>query len=63
MQVGDLVKYVSPNNRWEHPYEKWRGIILREIPGTDENKVVLWTNGTQQCLKRMNLEVICRQKN
>ena len=58
MKVGDLVKYVSPGNRWEHRWEKWRGIILREIPGTDGIKVVLWTNGEQQGLKRMNLEVI-----
>ena len=58
MKVGDLVKYVSPNDRWEHDYEKWRGIMLREIPGTDEIKVVLWTNGEQQGLKRMNLEVV-----
>lgn len=63
MQVGDLVKYVSPNNRWAHPYEKWRGIIIEEIPGTDGIKIVRWTNGQQQGLREMNLEVVCRRKN
>ena len=62
MKVGDLVKYVSPGSRWAHPFEKYRGVILREIPGTDENKVVLWTNGQQQCLKKMNLEVVSENR-
>ena len=62
MKVGDLVKYVSPGSRWDHPFEKYRGVILREIPGTDENKVVLWTNGQQQCLKKMNLEVVSENR-
>ena len=58
MQVGDLVRYVSPNNRWDHPFEKWRGVILREIPGTEKNKVVHWQNGQVQSLQAMNLEVV-----
>lgn len=62
MKVGDLVKYVSPNNRWEHPFEEWRGIILREINGTDQIKVVMWTDGKQQSLPARNLEVVCERR-
>lgn len=58
MRVGDLVRYISPNSRWDHPFEKWRGIILREIPGTDQIKVIRWTNGEMQSLPARNLEVV-----
>ena len=58
MKVGDLVKYVSPNGRWDHPFENWRGVIIRCIDGTDENKVVRWQNGQTQSLRAMNLEVV-----
>ena len=59
MQVGDLVKYVSPNSRWEHPFGNWRGIILRCIPGRDQRKVVRWQNGETHSYPAMNLEVVC----
>ena len=58
MQVGDLVRYVSPGNRWDHPFENWQGIILRAIAGTEQVKVVRWTNGQTQSLPARNLEVI-----
>ena len=59
MRVGDLVRYVSPNNRWHaEPYKNHLGIILREIPGTDQRKVIRWTNGEMQSLPARNLEVV-----
>ena len=58
MRVGDLVKDVSPNNRWAHRFEDWRGIILREINGTEQIKVVMWTDGKQQSLPARNLELV-----
>ena len=58
MKVGDLVKYVSPHGRWDHPYGEWRGVIIRCIDGTDENKVVHWQNGQKQRLPARNLEVV-----
>ena len=58
MHVGDLVRYVSPNSRWDHPFENWRGIILREIPGTEQIKVIHWQNGNVQSLPARNLEVV-----
>ena len=36
MKVGDLVRYNHP--KWYH----WYGLIIKEIPGTDEIKVVMW---------------------
>ena len=38
MKVGDLVIYNSPE--WNH----WLGIIIRQIPGTDECMQVLWNH-------------------
>jgi hypothetical protein len=40
MKVGDLVRYRSGN----HYHNGWLGLIVREIPGTDEIKVVEWTH-------------------
>jgi len=39
MKVGDLVRYVDPDS-----FTLWdgMGVILREIPGTGQNKVVYW---------------------
>ena len=36
MKVGDLVKYNHPD------WPGWYGIVIREIPGTDERKIVRW---------------------
>ena len=36
MKVGDLVKYKAP------PWDYWHGVVIREIPGTEEVKVVRW---------------------
>ena len=42
MKIGDLVKYRA---RTHHAYhDDWLGIIVREIPGTDEIKVIEWTH-------------------
>ena len=39
MKIGDLVRY-----RQSGDYNAWLGLIVREIPGTDEIKVVEWTH-------------------
>ena len=42
MKIGDLVKYRATT---PHDYHGgWLGIIVREIPGTDEIKVIEWTH-------------------
>jgi hypothetical protein len=38
MKIGDLVRYMSANGEWDHIL----GIVVRQIPGTDENQVVQW---------------------
>ena len=38
MQVGDLVKFYTG-------FENWIGIVVKEIPGTSEVKVVHWSGG------------------
>ena len=40
MKVGDLVRYRSQNGL----HNGWLGLIVREIPGTDEVKVIEWTH-------------------
>ena len=42
MKIGDLVKYRA---RTHHTYhDDWLGIIVREIPGPNELKVIEWTH-------------------
>ena len=43
MKIGDLVRYrTGPHH--DHNSE-WLGLIVREIPGTDEIKVIEWWHG------------------
>ena len=42
MQVGDLVRYRTGTHHDNH--SDWLGLIVREIPGTDEIKVIEWTH-------------------
>ena len=60
MKVGDLVKYVSLS----HGDREWKdiGIILREIPGTDQNKVVQWNTGVRSGYPARNLAVISESR-
>jgi|2_EtaG_2_1085320.scaffolds.fasta_scaffold366865_2 hypothetical protein len=60
MKVGDLVKYVSLSSG----YQEWKeiGIILREIPGTDQNKVVQWNTGVRSGYPARNLVVISESR-
>ena len=39
MKIGDLVRY-----RQTGDYNAWLGLIVREIPGTAERKVIEWTH-------------------
>ena len=39
MEIGDLVRY-----RGGSYHAEWLGLIVREIPGTDEIKVIEWTH-------------------
>ncbi len=57
MRVGDLVKYVHPSIDWNEI-----GIIVGEIPGTDERKIVHWSTGTDGSYRANELEVLsCRE--
>ena len=42
MKIGDLVKYRRATHSPDHI--EWLGLIVREIPGTDEIKVIEWTH-------------------
>ncbi len=42
VKIGDLVRFRSSG--WQQAHAEWLGLIVREIPGTDEVKVVEWTH-------------------
>ncbi len=42
MKIGDLVRFRS--GYYNKVHREWLGIIVREVPGTDEIKVVEWTH-------------------
>ncbi len=57
MKIGDLVKYKSPNNRWDHYWDDV-GVIVRCISGTDRVKVVHWATGETCSYPERNLELV-----
>jgi len=42
VKIGDLVKYRTATHTPYH--SEWLGLIVREIPGTDEIKVIEWVH-------------------
>ena len=42
MKIGDLVRYRTSTHHDD--WGGWLGILVREIPGTDEIKVIEWTH-------------------
>lgn len=58
MKVGDLVRYNHP--KWHH----WLGLILKEISGTEEIKVVMWNrdNNVVTSNPKRDLEVISESR-
>ena len=42
MKIGDLVRYRTATHHDNH--SDWLGLIVREIPGTNEIKVIEWTH-------------------
>jgi hypothetical protein len=54
MEIGDLVQY--DDSTWSN----WLGIIVRQIPGTEENQVIQWNkqSGIQTTCPKRNLRVI-----
>ena len=64
MKLGDLVKYRAATHHAYHT--EWLGIIVREIPGTDEIKVIEWTHRTggrdRGSYRARDLEVISESR-
>jgi hypothetical protein len=54
MKVGDLVKYNH------HAWPNWYGIVIKETPGTDENKQIMWfrDNNVRTSTPKRDLELI-----
>ena len=42
MKIGDLVRYRTSTHHDD--WGGWLGIIVREIPGTDQIKVIEWVH-------------------
>ena len=65
MKVGDLVRYVSPGNRWNNAHSAW-GVVLKlatDFHGRKDGGVIVYWNSTrtQALVTHMNLEVISKQ--
>ncbi len=60
MKIGDLVKYRSDD------WSDWIGIVVREIPGTDEMRQVFWPRmhgaAKTACYPKMALEVVSESR-
>jgi len=59
MKVGDLVRY-TPDGVVVPTWEKWYGIIIKEVPGTHEIKVVCWNrdNNVITSTQKGDLELV-----
>ena len=59
MKVGDLVMF-TPDGIAHEDWDNWYGIVLREVPGTDERKVVMWNrdNNVRTTTKKKDLTVV-----
>ena len=59
MKVGDLVIF-TPDGIVNEDWDNWYGIVMREIPGTDERKVVMWNrdNNVKTTNKKKDLTVV-----
>ena len=59
MKVGDLVMF-TPDGIVNEDWDNWYGIVMREIPGTDERKVVMWNrdNNVKTTNKKKDLTVV-----
>jgi len=58
MKVGDLVRY--NHSDWRH----WWGLVLKEIPGHAEVKVIMWNrdNNVITSNPKRDLEVISENR-
>ena len=63
MKVGDLVKY-TPDGVWVEAWRHWNGIVIKEIPGTANIKVVMWNrdNNVITSTQASDLEVISESR-
>jgi hypothetical protein len=64
MQVGDLVKYISSDSRWDDEYNVALGVVLeseiQDFHGRKDGSVLVFWNsvGHRALVARRNLEVI-----
>ena len=64
MKVGDLVKYISSDRRWEDDYNVALGVVvepeMQDFHGRKDGSVLVFWNsvGRRTLVARRNLEVI-----
>ena len=63
MKRGDLVRY-TPNGAVVDVWKNWYGIIIREIPGTAEIRVVVWNkdNNIKTSTQKNDLELVSESR-
>jgi hypothetical protein len=68
MQVGDLVKYISSDRRWEDDYNVALGVVveseMQDFHGRKDGSVLIFWNsvGQRSLVPRRNLEVISESR-
>ena len=64
MKVGDLVKYISSDSRWDDEYNVALGVVvepeMQDFHGRKDGSVLVFWNsvGRRTLVARRNLEVI-----
>jgi len=64
MKVGDLVKYISSDRRWEDDYKVALGVVIepeiQDFHGRKDGSILVFWNsvGQRTLVPRRNLEVI-----
>ena len=58
VKVGDLVRPIAPD--WQH----WWGLVLKEIPGHAEVKVIMWNrdNNVVTSNPKRDLEILSESR-
>ena len=63
MKVGDMVRY-TPDGVVVPCWKDWYGIVIKEIPGIAEIKVVMWSkdNNVRTNTQKGDLELISESR-
>ena len=66
MKVGDLVQFRSSRQKQIWEYEAWIGLIIQDIPGSADFKIVKWWHNGEEKAHQLhegkNLKLLTAKK-